>query len=216
MTGAEEKNDMATEAQSLSKPTGPPKRHVRNYLLEPRFQLKYTGMVVGVTLVVASVLGFFAYRYSHGQTEMLTARSLAESGMDLPPETVALIEEEAAKADRQVLLSIIGGIALLAFALGVTGIVVTHRLVGPAYKLKLLLRDVTEGHLRVKGRLRKGDELQDVFFAFEAMVEEMRRRQSAEVAGLTSAIEKARAAGMSEDVLVEFERIRDQMKAELD
>jgi methyl-accepting chemotaxis protein len=207
---------MATEAQSLSKPAGPPKRHVKNYLLEPRFQLKYTGMVVGVTLVVASVLGFFAYRYSHGQTEMLTARSLAESGMDLPAETVALIQEEAEKADREVLLSIVVGIGVLVLALGLTGILVTHRLVGPAYKLKMLLKDVTEGHLRVKGRLRKGDELQDVFLAFEAMIAEMRRRQTVEVEVLTSAIDKARAAGMGEDLLSEFVRIRDAMKAELD
>jgi methyl-accepting chemotaxis protein len=162
------------------------------------------------------VLGFFAYRYSHGQTEMLTARSLAESGMDLPAETVALIQEEAEKADREVLLSIVVGIGVLVLALGLTGILVTHRLVGPAYKLKMLLKDVTEGHLRVKGRLRKGDELQDVFLAFEAMIAEMRRRQTVEVEVLTSAIDKARAAGMGEDLLSEFVRIRDAMKAELD
>ena len=51
---------------------GKPKRHLRNYLLDPRFQLKYTGMVVLVTVIVASVLGSFAYRSSKAQTESMT------------------------------------------------------------------------------------------------------------------------------------------------
>jgi hypothetical protein len=49
---------MTAQAQPVSqspRSTHPP-RKLRNFLLEPKFQLKYTGMVVGVTLVVAAVL----------------------------------------------------------------------------------------------------------------------------------------------------------------
>ncbi len=63
---------MSSETQSLPNPGGPPKRHLRNYLLQPRFQLKYTGMVVAChRSSIASVLGYFAYDYSRGQTESL-------------------------------------------------------------------------------------------------------------------------------------------------
>ena len=45
---------MGAEAQSqpMPKKAGPPKRRLRNYFLDPRFQLKYTLMVVVVAVVV--------------------------------------------------------------------------------------------------------------------------------------------------------------------
>lgn len=43
-------------------PPGSPKRQLRNLLLEPRFQLKFTGYVLGGALVVALLLGAFLVR----------------------------------------------------------------------------------------------------------------------------------------------------------
>ena len=81
---------MTAEAQSLS-PSGRahPPRKLRNFLLEPKFQLKYTGMVVGVTLVVAAVLGFQAYEYSTGQTQLRTVvgSALPQFGQPRPTRT---------------------------------------------------------------------------------------------------------------------------------
>ena len=93
----------------------------------------------------------------------------------------------------------LGGIAVLAFALGVTGIVITHRLVGPAYRLKQLLREVSDGHIHVSGKLRKHDELQDVFEAFQRMVENLRGAREQDIEELDRALDKARAAGASEE-----------------
>src|SRR5687767_2440986 len=93
----------------------PPKRRLRNYLLDPQFQLKYTGMVVLVTVLVAGVLGYFAYQYSHGQTEMFTLQQAAAEGVDA--EVMQFIRGEAEAEDRKVLLSIIAGIAILALTL---------------------------------------------------------------------------------------------------
>ena len=53
-------------------------RKVKNYLLDRRFQLKYTGMVLLVTIAVASVLGYVAYDFSRGQTEAFTAQIAAQ------------------------------------------------------------------------------------------------------------------------------------------
>ena len=205
---------MGAQAESLAKTSGPPKRRFRNYLLDPRFQLKYTLMVVCVTVAVASVLGYFAYDYSRGQTELMTLR-MAELP-ELASATVDDLEGEARKQDRQVLLSIVAGIVFLTLALGFTGILVTHKVVGPAYKLKLLLHDVAEGKLRLAGRLRKGDELQDLFEAFAEMVESLRDAQSKEVAAIDEAIEAARAAGVGEEGLLKILEVRDRMQAALD
>ena len=193
--------------------SGPPKRRLRNFLLNPRFQLKYTGMVVAVTVVVAGVLGYLAYRHSTDLTAAVTAADMINA---MTPEAQQLLIEESEAQDRRILWSIIGGIVLLAVALGLTGIVVTHKVVGPSFKLKRLIRDVSVGKLKLEGRLRKGDELQDVFLAFEEMITNLRERQATEIARLDEAIAKAREAGAPDDALAELVAVRDEMQAQLD
>lgn len=197
-------------AGSVPQPQQPPiKRRFRNYLLDPAFQLRYTGMVVLVTLLVASGLGYVAYEESRAQTEMLTVN------MALAGETADFIEETARNADRELLLKIITGIAILVLSLGVTGILVTHRVVGPAYKLKSLFRDVANGHLRVYGRLRKGDELWDVFDEFEKMIIKLRSNQRGEIDRLDKVIAQAKEAGTSAEVIAQLDDLRGRMEAEI-
>ena len=115
-------------------------RKLRNYLLDRRFQLKYTGMVLLVTLAVASVLGYFAYDFSKGQTEAFTAQLAAQP--DLDETTASDLEQFAKQEDRKVRNAIVAGVLLLTVALGLTGILVTHRVAGPAYRMKQLFEHV--------------------------------------------------------------------------
>jgi methyl-accepting chemotaxis protein len=209
---------MSTDSTRASRPAGASqaKRSFRNYLLVPAFQLKYTAMVVGVTVVVASVLGIQAYSYSRGQTELVTMNKMAAQGAEVDEKFIADIERYSVEADRKVALSIALGVLLLAVALGVTGIVVTHRLVGPAYRLKVLLRDVRDGHLRIRGRFRKGDELQDVFEVFQEMIDSLRAAQTKEIALLDDAIAKAKQAGVPPEAIAEVELVRERMRSALD
>lgn len=214
---------MAAQAQARSMSSRPPdanyRRRVRNLLLQPKFQLKYTAMVVGVTVVVAAVLGTFAYTYSRGQTEMLAINqmeSAASRGEDVGPEFMADLQRYSADADRNVLLAIIGGILFMAMCLGMTGIVVTHRLVGPAYRLKDLLGQVRDGHLHAKGRLRDGDELHDVFEAFQEMTSSLRSAQREEIALLEAAITRAEEASVPDEALADVREVLRRMRAALD
>jgi methyl-accepting chemotaxis protein len=206
---------MTAEVQRVShSPRTHPPRKLRNFLLDPKFQLKYTLMVVAVTVAVAAVLGYYAYDYSRGQTQMLTMeRSMkADSG---DKATMAFIEAEGHKEDRKVLLAILAGIGALALALGITGIVVTHRLVGPAYRLKQLIREVSGGHIHVAGALRKHDELQDVFEAFQSMVKNLRSAREEDIEELERAIEQARGSGASPDVVAALEGVRARLQRSL-
>lgn len=211
---------MTAEAQRLSQTprhTHPP-RKFRNYLLEPRFQLKYTAMVVGVTVVVAAVLGYHAYQYSKGQTEMLTIKQVEnEVGKGGAPdaEFIENLQDYAEKADRAVLVAIMGGIGVLALALGFTGIIVTHRLVGPAYKLKMLLRRVGDGHIKIEGGLRKHDELHDVFDSFQRMVNNMRADRQRDIGELDTAIENASKLGAT-DLAASLRTMRERLQKSLD
>ena len=206
--------DMVADAETQgAQRKKPPKRHFKNYLLDKPFQLKYTGMVVGVTMVVAAVLGYFAYDFSKGQTESM-ALSIAmnpEMNPDAADDLTAYAEAE----DTKVLVGIIGGILILGLTLGFTGIIVTHKVVGPAYKMKLLLTEVADGKLKLAGRLRKGDELQELFEAFAVMVENLRETQAREVAELEAAIAEAKASGASDEAIQHVVDVHDRMKAVL-
>lgn len=213
---------MTAEARPSARPSvsgRPYKRSMRNLLLQPRFQLKYTLMVVVVTVFVASVLGAFAYKYSRGQTELLTIHQMEaalDRGEDITSHFTDDLREYAAQEDRKVLLAIVLGILALGLALGATGIVVTHRLVGPAYRLKCLLGEVRDGHWVVSRGLRKGDELQDIFEAYRDMVDSLRRAQAEEIALLDKAIEDAIAEGAPEHAIARVREVRDRMQAVLE
>jgi methyl-accepting chemotaxis protein len=208
---------MTAGVERFSYRAGPhPKRRLRNYLLDPTFQLKYTAMVVGVTVVVAGVLGVQAYSYSTGQTQMLAINKMEAKGGEVTEQFVKDLERYSQDADRKVAFGVVSGVLLLAVALGLTGIIVTHRLVGPAYRLKQLLREVRDGHLKVEGRLRKHDELQDLFEVFQEMVVSLRSAQERQIALLDEALTRAKAAGVPSESVSHIEAARDQMRAALE
>jgi methyl-accepting chemotaxis protein len=207
---------MSAESAGTSGQTqGMPQRRFRNYLLDPRFQMKYVGMVVAVTLVVASVFGAFVYDFSRGLTESSLANQMLHDEYE---DTAALtaLKEAAEAEDRRVLLAIILGIAALSLALGVTGIVVTHKVVGPAYKLRKLIDEVAAGKLQLGGRLRKGDELQEIFESFESLVETLRAERKRDVETLEGAIAEWSAAGAPEDALAKVATVSERLRSTLD
>lgn len=74
--------------------TSPPKRKLRNFLLDARFQLKFTSYVVGLTLLVAALMGVFLWRTTNilfRETEVaVEARSrAAETSKELSNATLA-------------------------------------------------------------------------------------------------------------------------------
>jgi nitrogen fixation/metabolism regulation signal transduction histidine kinase len=88
----------------------------------------------------------------------------------------------------EMFIVLISVLSLLVLGIGVAGIIVTHRVAGPIHKMKRLLGYVGDGHLRLTEKLRKGDELQHFFDAFERMVESLRMRQEVEIGKLDQAI----------------------------
>ena len=218
-------------------------RSFKNYLIDSRFQLKYTSMIVGVAVVISAVLGIFIYQTS-GEVVEESQKVVEESKKvsdvvkmsikDDPeyganPELAAAFAQSSTDSDKKImeqqrtlirkqhtmLGSLVGGLTLMVILIGLLGIYFTHKVAGPIYKMKMLLRQVGEGKLVFRGGLRKGDELQSFFEAFQTMVEKIRERQTKEIELLESAMETARAAGASEEALSKVALVRDEMRASL-
>ena len=208
------------------------KRSFKNYLLDPRFQLKWTGMIIGVAFVISAIMGVFLYRTSsevtaaepeghragagahQGEPEELRPREDADregvrrrararrrpsprarrsSTRSSSVKQKALLSQQQATIHQQntMLTSLVAGLALLVVLIGILGIYFTHKVVGPIYKMKMLLRQVGDGKLNFYGKLRKGDELQDFFEVFAQMVEKLKDRQRREVTELEAAMDAA-------------------------
>ncbi|HTN84709.1 MAG TPA: HAMP domain-containing protein [Sorangium sp.] len=267
-------------------------RSARNYLIDQRFQLKYTGFLVGISLALSVALGILLWNASskiieqsrsavqQGQETVRQGQETVKRGQEVlvqsrrVSEVVAMniakeykddpelaktfgeaaqrdeskLKDEQARLERdaatlqqraealgrqaadvahnqQMLLRLIVALlSLLVLGVGVAGIVFTHKIAGPIFKMKRLLRQVGEGKLVVRERLRKGDELQHFFEAFEKMVEDLRARQQSKIAKMDVVLEKlesdARAQNGSAEIdpegLAQLKRLRSEMQEQLD
>jgi len=189
-------------------------RRMRNYLIDRRFQLKYTGMVLLVTVTVAGGLGYLAYGFSQGQTEALTAQIMAQP--DLAADTASDLEEFAQQEDRKIRNAIFAGVLFLTLALGLMGIIVTHRVVGPAYRMRRLFEHVGEGKFEVTTGIRKGDELQELFHSFADMVESLRDQRAEEIEQLEETLIKMESAGVQSAYITELRAVLERIRKTVD
>ena len=237
---------MGQAASASSAASGRHQRSWRNYILDRHFQLKYTGYLVAIAVVLSVVLGLALWKTSQdvisqsreavtqGEQVVSLGREVVKESkkvsavvqMNIVKDPVysdnpdlldafksdsqkqdnrlkkqqAQLEQQAAALKRQsaelagrqrtLFASLFSVLALLVVAIGIAGIIVTHRVAGPIYKMKRQIRDVGQGHLTIPGRLRKGDELVDFFEAFDQMVRSLRKRQESEIQMVDSALDE--------------------------
>lgn len=94
-------------------------------------------------------------------------------------------QKEVLKQQRYTLYFLIGILVGFIALIALTAIVITHRIVGPLFRLKRMARDVGAGAVRPPAYgLRPGDELQDVFEVFAEMVRNLRSRTEADLAAV--------------------------------
>jgi len=230
-----------TPAATSPAQQGAYKRSVRNYLLDSRFQLKYSGFLVLVAVVISGVMGAVLYETTLavvGESSALVDESKKVSEVsrmnirDLASDSPELLTEfnreadahDKALSDQQARLihgqqlmieSLVGGLALMVVLIGLLGIYFTHKVAGPIFKMKRLLKQVGDGHLHVDARLRRGDELTDFFDTFTQMVKGLRQLESRQLEDVEAAI-KALEGGSREETAAALGRVRDAMNHALE
>ena len=160
----------------------------RQYLVDRGFQLKYALLMAAAGLVVAAVFGLWIHQ-AHMQATALLAPD---------PETRALVE----RSDRLLLGAFVAIAALLAAALGLIGVVITHRVAGPVFVMGHYLRVLAEGRFPRMRTLRRSDELKTFFKTFLEAVDAMKLREARHTAVLEDAIRRMREAAPDAPELV--------------
>jgi nitrogen fixation/metabolism regulation signal transduction histidine kinase len=229
----------------------PDARRKKSYLLDPRFQLKWTGYLVVVVVLVMTGLGFVIARtagrasdtaslavrqaekaFEESRSNNILARRTVQlaGGENLALQTImdeslAEVDKEAEKnladvrsrqadiaRDRKNLQLLLAGTGiLLLILLTAMGVVITHRIVGPVHKMKRLLRRVSTGRLVIEERLRRGDELEDLFDTFLQMAYSLRAQQTARLATLDGTLRRAELTSTPVEVLDGMRALRAQM-----
>jgi len=168
-------------------------RKMKNYLIDKRFQLKYTFMIAGLSAVLVVALGFPLYKTVADSSDQLVARMLSDDTYASDAQADLLVQ--TVEAEKRRTLVILGAfLAALLLGLVLTGIFVTHKVAGPVFKIKKLMRAVTGDRLHLEGKLRKGDELVELFESFNDMITRLREHQQLEATHLAAMIEKLAAA----------------------
>jgi hypothetical protein len=168
-------------------------RKMRNFLLDKRFQLKYTLAVVVVSTVIATGLGISLYQ-AHRESSRV-------SSLD-DPELDSALAEELRKDDQRVLLYLVMFLGGLVIALTSVGIVATHKIAGPAYSIQRTLGQVADGKLTGFRPLRKGDELQSVGDELNRMVNQLAAQEKNEIEKLTAILSKLKASSAVPDGVI--------------
>jgi len=160
-------------------PSSAYRRSVKNYLLNLRYQLKFTLTMVGVALTLTAGLGYIV------MSKVWESSRLALQQLDTSDSQVAA---NMAADDRLLLYTLIGFAVILSVVLSVYGIVMTHKVAGPLHKVSLHLDKIRDGKLGVVYDLRKGDELVDFFAHFKSAHDALRHRTEADIALLDQAL----------------------------
>ncbi len=167
-------------AEGSTAPAGKAEPHRRHYLVDRGFQLKYALVMAAAGLAVALVFGLWLQQ-AHAQATVLLAPDA---------ETRTLVE----RSDRLLLGAFAVIAVLLAAALGLLGVVITHRVAGPVFVMGHYLQVLADGRFPRMRTLRRSDELKLFFRAFLDAVDHMKAREARHAAVLEDAVQRMRAA----------------------
>jgi methyl-accepting chemotaxis protein len=135
----------------------------RRYLVDRRFQFKYTFLILAISSAIYAFFGYQLYRGELARTEILKIQN---------SDVAALVSSQ----DTAVLAYLIGFFLLQAASLIVLGILITHRIAGPVYRVQRYLEEAAKGgELKPLDGIRSRDEFHGFFDALSAFVERFRK-----------------------------------------
>jgi len=164
---------------------GPKRVRRRTFLIDRKFQLKYTMIIVLVGVVVSALLGYFIYRLNMENRDLL--------GID------AEMMTHVQQIDSYTMYYLVGFVVIMALVLFIWGIFITHRVAGPIFIISRYLHQLGEGDVPQTRPLRKGDELKGFFDTFSEMLNAMKQRNVEEAQLLEKIAGQVRSAGGEEN-----------------
>jgi nitrogen fixation/metabolism regulation signal transduction histidine kinase len=143
-------------------------RKLRNYLIHPRFQIKYLSWMSTVAILLAATVFGLLYRFVRDLMEMIH-------------HLIPLSETARTQIDLQLQQTLLktGGVALIFIVLiCLFGLVMSHKAAGPLHQLRLVCLKVASGDWTARVRFRPEDDFHEVGEAFNLMLTTVESRLS--------------------------------------
>ena len=140
------------------------KRHLRNYIVNPQYQLRYIFWLTSSGLFLVILNAWIAYTYI--KENYLTL-------VDLSPMTDEAKNQLYLEL-RHLALAITSSSALFLIVIAALGIVLSHRTAGPLYAFKRAFEEIANGNTGKRLKLRPGDEFKDVAESFNKMMDQIK------------------------------------------
>jgi hypothetical protein len=201
-------------SESAATGTAPPppkyKRKLRNYLIDVGLQVRYTGFIIGIAVLLTAVLGYQIFKVTQDTSKIILITGLVD------PAAAGELQAQFNANDRVVLFAIVGFGVLLVLSTAAAGIWITHKVAGPLYSIEGICARVRDNklHPSLRQQLRKGDELKEFYSTFREMYEALRMRADRDITTLNDAIARLEQAGIASGPAAEtLEQLR-QMRSE--
>jgi HAMP domain-containing protein len=159
----------------------------RIYVVDRRFQLKYTGLLILFGGAIMAAFGYAVWREVVINSELLEGKRIEQgllAGKAGAVPTMADFQEALNAADHRMLAIILLASLAVAVTLGLLGILITHRIAGPVLVLSRYAEALAQGTYPPMRALRKNDELQEYFELFRRAVDRLKDKEVAELSEL--------------------------------
>lgn len=179
---------------------GAPKyrRRMRNYLLDVGLQVRYTMTIVIVAVFLTAGLGYKMYQATRDISKVIELSGMAD------PTVASELRGQFAASDRWVLWGIVGFGVVLVISITAVGILITHKVAGPLFKIAAFFGRVKENRLgAIPQTLRKGDELQEFYGSFRDMHQALREKVDEDVRVLGEVVSGLESGGAAAQKAVE-------------
>jgi len=156
---------------------------MRNYLLDVGLQIRYTMTIVIVAVLLTAGLGYKMYQATRDISKVIELSGMAD------PAVADELQAQFAASDRWVLWGIVGFGVIMVISIGAVGILITHKVAGPLFKISGFFARIRDNRFGALPRgLRRGDELQEFYGSFVDMHQALRQRTEEEARLLGEAI----------------------------
>jgi nitrogen fixation/metabolism regulation signal transduction histidine kinase len=111
-----------------------------------------------------------------------------QQALEAQAAALKLQSEKIEAQQRTLLVTLFVLLTLLAIGVGFAGIVVTHKVAGPIYKMTRQMKQLGDGNWAVPSRPREGDELVEFFETYRSLVKSLRDERKECIDELHSAV----------------------------
>ena len=162
------------------KSNAPAKRHIRNYLIDRQFQLRWMFRVIVIISIIVTIMGYFLYQTIADATDQMLAQKLGD--VELTNESVNAFVTQASKDKELTVYTLVVWLCSLVVFISLATIALTHRIAGPIFKMRRIFASINGDNLGLwENKLRRGDELKEAFEDFDDMLRRLRESRREDI-----------------------------------